>query len=658
MTTLALVLCAAAVIIIGLGVSLAAFPAGEVSVATRIASVFGLGCSAVICLGTVLVLVGAFEPISLAVLLTVITVPAYVVAFRRAGPRAHVNALREEFAADRVFLLLGVGALVLVAVSWLAVPELSLHGGWRYWSDGLELADRGGVPKSTAQWGAAQPPETSKLGGSAFLGALSFVFREQPFAGMSLALWLSAVGYAAGLFALGRELGLKWLAPALALLGITGSSFPGGIVLNKAIGWRFTFFQNEDLSCMLAVVAAAIILASSSERSSLERAIVGAILGGIVFAAAAFAHLIPVIVFGAFTAGVLLARAVVGPQRRQMALAGGALVLAGVVTFASLGIGRGEVGWQQAGSRYTLFEGKYDPTAKVKGLERRPRPKSESRWYKPPAAITRLAAEAAVGRDLTQTTAVILVCLAVAGTAGTLAFGSIGVRLLVVGASAMVVAIVGTALLFSYRYSFHIPGTFGSRRLFPYMAIPLTLLGLALLQVVAARIALRWAVVGRLIAIASVLAVALGTAGGLGAAGKPDSPSYLRAATLTPCDSRLLVDRATRGTFQALTGRISITEGLLPFLRPTILNDVLRLNEATDRFFAAPEGSARILSEQEVDFVIAEMNPALSATGELELVSTTVDGLAVYAVERAPSSRDLPRPTGSAGYHCFTEVPG
>jgi hypothetical protein len=655
MTTLALVLSAAAVIAVGLGVSLAAFPAGAVSVATRIASIFGLGCAAVIFSGTLLVLFGAFEPISLAVLLTVITAPAYVVAFRRAGPRAHLDALREEFAADRVFLLLGLGALVLVAVSWLSVPELSMHGGWRYWSDGLELADRGGVPQSSAQWGAARPPETSKLGGSAFLGALSFVFREHPFAGMSLALWLSTVGYAAGLFALGRELGLRWLAPALALLGITGSSLPAGIVLNWQIGWKFTFFQNEDMGTMLAAVAAAIILASSSKWSSLERVIAG----GFVLAAAALAHLIPVIVFGAFIVGVLAARAAVRRHRRHAAFAGGALVLAGVMAVALLTLARGELGWQVGGSsdRYTLFEGGYDPTARVKGLERPPRLKSERRWYQPPVATTRLAAEAAVGRDLTGMTVIILAFLAVLATAATLAFGSVDIRFLIAGSTAMAVAILGIALLFSYRYSLHIPATFGRRRLFEFTAIPLTLLGLAVVEVVAARIALRWASVGRAIAVASVLAVALGTASGLGAASKPDSPSYLRAAVLTPCDSRLLVDRATRGTFQALTGRISITEGLLPFLRPTVVNDVIRLQEATDQFFADPEGSARILSEQEVDFVIAEINPALDAPGELELMST-VDGLAVYAVERTPSSRDLPRPPESAGYHCFTDVPG
>jgi hypothetical protein len=127
------------------------------------------------------------------------------------------------------------------------------------------------------------------------------------------------------------------------------------------------------------------------------------------------------------------------------------------------------------------------------------------------------------------------------------------------------------------------------------------------------------------------------------------------AAVLTPCDSRLLVDRDTRGSFQALTGRISVTEGLLPFLRPSIVNDVLRLREEVDRFFADPSGSAAVLRDEEVDYVIAERSPALDSAEGLRRVGTA-DDLGVYEVEGSSSSRERPRPTGSAGYHCFRTV--
>src|SRR5918994_766644 len=120
---LALVLVAAAVIVIGLGVSLAAFPPGGVSLLTRIASVFGLGCATVVFAGTLLVVVDLFTPVALTLLLAATTACAYVIAFRRGDPRAHVRAVREELASDRFPLLIGLAVLLLVAIAWLSVPE-------------------------------------------------------------------------------------------------------------------------------------------------------------------------------------------------------------------------------------------------------------------------------------------------------------------------------------------------------------------------------------------------------------------------------------------------------------------------------------------------------------------------------------------------------
>jgi hypothetical protein len=653
-TILALVLVAAAVIVIGLGVSLAALPPGAVSLATRIASVFGLGCATVMFAGTLLVVAGLFTPVALTLVLAAVTGASYVVALRRGSPREHVDSVREELASDRVWLPVGLAVLVLVAVAWLSIPEFPLHGTWRYWADGLEVADVGGMPEASAQWGGQHPPDTSKIGASAFLGALSFVFREEPNAAMALALWLSTVGYAAALLALGRELGLRLVAPALPLLAIAGSTLPGGFILNEEIAWKLTFFQNEDLGRMLAAVAAVLIVASSSERSSLGRMVAG----GVVLAAGALAHLIPAVAFGALIAGVVLARLVLDRRRRVVAYAAAALAVAGVMTFVPLALASGDVSLQGAGDsgRYTLYEGKYDPTAMVKGMSRQPREKSERRFYEPPVVTMHRSVEIAVGRELTRAAAVGLGLVCALAAVGAFAFGSREIRLLVAGASVMAAAILAIALLFSYRYSLYIPATFGRRRLFEYLPIPVTLLAFAVVEVIAARVELRRAPFGRALAAAFVAAVVIGTASGsLGAGGSPQQNRYVDAAVLTPCDSRLLVDRDTRGSFQALTGRISVTEGLLPFLRPSIVNDVLRLREEVDRFFADPSGSAAVLRDEEVDYVIAERSPALDSAEGLRRVGTA-DDLGVYEVESSSSSRERPRPTGSAGYHCFRTV--
>jgi hypothetical protein len=652
---LALVLVAAAVIVIGVGVSLAAFPPGGVSLATRIASVFGLGCATVVFAGTLLVVIDLFTPVALTLLLVVVTGTAYVIAWRRGRPREHLVAVREELSADRFPLLVGLAVVFLVAVAWLSVPEWPLHGTWRYWADGLEIADVGGMPAESAQWGGVHPPDTSKIGASAFLGALSFVFREEPSAGMALALWLSTVGYAAALLAIGRELGLRWSAPALPLLAVAGATLPEGVLVNQEIAWKLQFFQNEDLGRTLAAVAAALLVASLSGRSVLARMVAG----GVILAAGALAHLIPAITFGAFVGGVMLARLVVDRDRRYVAYAAAALVVAVAMALVPLSLASGDLSLQGAGDsgRYTLYEGRFDPTAKVKNINRQPREKSERRFYEPPVVTTHRAVEVAVGRELNRAAAVALGLLTVALAVGVFVFAPPGVRLLVTGASVMAAAILAIALLFSYRYSLYIPATFGRRRLFEYLPVPLTMLAVAVVEVVAARVALRRAALGRGIAFAIVAAVVVGTAlSGLGASSMPAQNRYLEAAVLTPCDSRLLVDRDTRGSFQALTGRISVTEGLLPFLRPSIVNDVLRLRETVDRFFASPSGSAAVLRDEEVDYVVAERSPELDGAEGLRLTATVKD-VGVYEVEERSSSRELPRPTDSAGYRCFRTAP-
>ncbi|MGH3041380.1 MAG: hypothetical protein ACRDNG_06540, partial [Gaiellaceae bacterium] len=538
------VLVTGAVLVIGLGGSLAAFPAAAISFPTRLAAVFGLGCAVVIFIGTVLVLLGAFNPISAAVVAALVTGASFYVGLRRSGWREHLHVVREELEEAQLPLLLGLGVLVFVAIAWMAVPELPMRGAWRYWSDGLELADRGGVPEFTAQWGSALPVAMSKLGGNAFLGELSFVFRDSPFVGMAVASWLSVVGYATGLFALGRELGLRWTAPALPLLGIASSSFPGDVVLTAGrTASKLEFFELENLGRMLAAVAAAIIVSKGTDRSLAGRMTAG----GVVLSAAALTHLIPAVAFAALIGGVILIRIATEPGRRQVAwVAGGAAAIAVALTVTPLAAARGEVGFQGAGGsgRYTLYEGRYDPTAGVKGLRIAPRAKSEARWYKPPSTTVRLTAQAAVGRTLGRSGLALLAVFALGAAALTVVYGSHELRLLVGGATAMGLAILGIALLFSYRYSLYAQATFGERRLFEYASIPLILLLLGVLEVGAARVASRSTIASRALALGLVLVGALAV-GNLGTAGKDlrKSDAYLAAAATTPCDSRLLVLR-------------------------------------------------------------------------------------------------------------------
>ena len=152
-----------------------------------------------------------------------VTAACYVVGFRRSS-LASTSRRCAEFARDSC-LWLGLGSPV-VAISWLGAPEQPLRGAWRYWADGLELADRGGIPEFTAQWSVALPVRSARWAETpSSESSLSCSGRARR--GMG-ALSGSRLSVSRRPLALGRELGLRWSAPALPLLGIASSSYPEG----------------------------------------------------------------------------------------------------------------------------------------------------------------------------------------------------------------------------------------------------------------------------------------------------------------------------------------------------------------------------------------------------------------------------------------------
>src|SRR5207342_3169590 len=62
-----------------------------------------------------------------------------------------------------------------------------------------------------------------------------------------------------------------------------------------------------------------------------------------------------------------------------------------------------------------------------------------------------------------------------------------------------------------------------------------------------------------------------------------------------PCGARILPDRVTLGTFAAATGRVSVVEGMGPYLRPAMLHSVLHLVLQAHGFFEHPAGGAALL---------------------------------------------------------------
>jgi len=600
----AAVLVATLVLAAGALASAAVYPPGTVTLPTRVASAFGLGYAVAALTPTVLVVGHVFDPVATVAALLIVTAALAVAAGRRCRPlRALADDARRQARAAPGPLIVGAVVIVAIAAARLVVPVAPVHGAWRYWADGLELAAVGHVPAASLQWGVLHPPAVSKIVGNAFTGELSFVFAAHPLAGMATALWLAVTGYAVGLFALGWELGLRRTAPLLPLLGIAGAHLPLGISANADSIAKLTFFQDEDMGRAVAVIGAAMALPCL--RGEAGRA--ARVATGLVLAAAGLTHAIPAGVAVAF----LLAYAFLELARREtrrpaLAAMGVILATAGVAAIVLLGPSHGEIGLQGAsGGGYVLFLGRYDPTAYADNRFLLPKPKSHARWYEPPATTISELVDAATGWTAHGAGLLAALVATVVAVAVVLVWGTPGLRLAVLAAVGLEAVLLAVALAFSYRQSLYVPATFGERRLFEYASIPVMLVALAAAETGLARLGAAGA---RASAVAAaVLAVLVLVAAGPGQV-RGDVPTgagtadYIAAARIaTPCNARILPTVTSKGAFQALTGRADILEGMAPFLRPAILRSTVRLTHLARRYLAHPAAHPGFLDAEHVD---------------------------------------------------------
>ena len=192
---------------------------GQAGIATRLALCFGLGYAAAALTGVVLEILHVLNVVTYVGLLAAVTALLWGYAIRRDGLRAHVAALRDELVAEPWLTGSGLAAMLLFALMRLRFSPLlnfSMFGPWRYWQDGIEIADAGRVPHQTLQWGATYTPTVSKVILNSYQAGMSYLIGASPLPAMGALLWLVAVGLACGLWALGRELGLRYTAALLA----------------------------------------------------------------------------------------------------------------------------------------------------------------------------------------------------------------------------------------------------------------------------------------------------------------------------------------------------------------------------------------------------------------------------------------------------------
>jgi hypothetical protein len=350
--------------------------------------------------------------------------------------------------------------------------------------------------------------------------------------------------------------------------------------------------------------------------------------------------------------------------------------LAAALTVVVLLASGGSVGFQGASgnSSYASFGKGVDPTASLLTGTVRHSPVGHGHWYVRPAAIMHDFAESATTLQSAPTWLVWLVPIAtVTAALVMLRWFPLELAPLGVVAAGTAATLLGIAFLFSYRYRTQIPGRFGIDREFDYVPLVLVLAGLAVAEAAVGRLrAVRgWiplAVAGAVVALPAVaVAATVGPARHGWEQNGRDSIAVLDwVDEHAPCAARILPDRVTLGTFAAATGRVSVVEGMGPYLRPAMLHTVLRTVLEAHRFFEHPAAGAALLRRLGVDEVLVVKGVRIgSMVGVLEsgvdpaafpqvpyldLVHTS-RVLDVYRVRGAGSGR-FPDPATAAGFSC------
>jgi hypothetical protein len=659
---------AALVLVPGLGASLAAYPPGRIGPATRLALAFGLGYAVVGVTAVVLVIAHVLHPATFFPALGIVTAGLWFAGLRRGSAREHLAALSADIAGER--WALAVGALVFLAIAIVRLrssPLLNfeMFGPWRYWADGLEIADAGRVPAQTLQWGATWTPTVSKVVLNSYHAGLSYAIGRAPLPAMGALLWVASTGLAAGLWALGRELGLRRLAPLLPLLTL--------VVLNDELHRNLDVYTAENVGRMVSVCALVLGVRALRDRDGWKEPLLAALLFGAGFAT----HGVPVVALMVVLGWYAVARGLL--DREWRAVLGRLVVIvvaaAGLTGVLLLAAG-GSVGFQGASgsSSYASFGHGVDPTASLLTGTLRHSPSGHGHWYVRPAAIMHDFTGSATTLTSAPTWLVWLLPIA-AVTAALVMLRRFPLELAPLGvvAAGTAATLLGIAFLFSYRYRTQIPGRFGIDREFDYLPLVLVLAALALAEAAVGWLqsVREWIPLAVVAAVVAVPAVAVAATAGPARHGWEqngrDSLAVLDwVDEHVPCGARILPDRVTLGTFAAATGRVSVVEGMGPYLRPAMLHTVLTTVLEAHRFFEHPGGGAALLHRLGVDEVLVVKGVRIgSMVGVLEagvdpeafrhvpylvpVHSSRV--LDVYRVRGAGGGR-FPDPGTAAGFHC------
>ena len=660
------------IVVPGLGLGFAALTPGSIGIASRVGLSFALGFGAVSLPAILLASLGELRGGPFVAVVILVGFAGWVVAVRRFGFRRHAEAIVQEVREHPWPILIGLVVITGIVVVRLAVDPVSSIPGiasFRYWADATELADTGAFPAQTLQFGQFYPPATSKSLLDAFTAGMIIVVGRDPIPTLGAMLFVSSVGFAAALWGVAWELGLRFTAALLPLLVVTNRVF-----LNTDLTTDLDVYRAESFGRLMA--AGAILAGVRALRDGRR---VDLVVAGIVTGIGIGTHLIAMLVAAIAVGWYLVGRLLLRDSIKRLAVRGAVvLCVAFLLASAVIFIPRGELGFEGAGGEgYKELEGDFDPTYFLRtGKQAELSPE----YFENKAEVAPrnfLASALGITTDRDESDGLLwLVALALVGSLvlTVVMFLFLPRHLKVIGwvGWGLAATMIAITLFFAYRNDVYILAEWGRRRLFRYSSLPLLLMGLALIETGVLLVARKSQRIAGALAMALVFVIAALVWSGAtdtregrsaeAADSAIEALNWIRSET--PCDSMILTNQRTVGVFKAMTGRVALIEGMSPYLRPAMLDRSIDLMLQAGSFFKDPWNQGRFLQEKSVDYVVVLNNTRLGHRYGVDRPSPDFDdapflelefqneGIRIYRVTMPADSetefQDL------AGYRCET----
>ena len=669
------------------------------SLLTCLGVAFGMGFAGVGLGSLLLVLLGVFTPITLAILWGVLAAGAWILAVRNGSPRMHLDGWRRSASADPLATAVTVATIAgFAVVRWTVAPVANIAPtALRYWADAVEIADAGRLPEGTLQWGIVIEPTTSKVVLNAFNAGASVLLGRDPIEPAGALLFVVSIALMITAIALFRGSGMVRLAPLGAILlfanGLTGSELTTDLNFNLAEDWG----RAVGLS---AVLAAVVVFARPSEQEEEPRSdagprspVLAAIVPGVLLGVAAGTHLVAASAAIAMVCALALALMLVRRRVKPLAIRVG-VILAAAAALGTLVlvIPPGDLGFEGAGGtdRYRELREElglppgFDPTRFIVTHD------MEAAGEAPEVGVLAVGeafAYRAIGQRVPneripaeELPVLFLIgptvlALLLVGLAARWAPRDLAATMLWAALFASVLFAVGVA--FALRYDLFVLEVFGDRRLFTYALIPYVTIVLA---------AGEWALrsIGddgvsrtRIVSGASLAVVVVGAlvflphATWAHASDRGALENQLQLLRWlgdhVPCEGRVLANRRTLGTFESVAGRPAVLEGMGPHIRPSILTRAIEEISRASAFFREPRRRSGYLEQRGVAAVVIATSgnpfggyPALGGgvrihqLEDLEVLREAFRNPSgtVYLVEGFRPDPSLPQVAGRPGFGC------